>query len=127
MSNRAPFDKVDIQIVDSPDPNALFDGIPYNPEHRAASENQLTRFQRMRELMIASVRMRDSRELNDASYCNERVLIAHYDKLYIDGNMITADYALQQAVESDYKPDQEDWFKIAEALEKRSTYTARVF
>lgn len=127
MTNRTPFDEVDIKIVDSPDPNALFDGIPYNPEHQAASENQQTRFQRMRELMMSSVRMRNNRELNDASYCNERVLIAHYDKLYVDGNMITAEYALQQAVNSDYRSDQEDWFRIAEALEKRSTYTARVF
>ena len=108
-------------------PQDIFKDVPYTPDMRTLSETEKDRMAKKVALLRLSVEMHNTSKLDAVSYYNERLLISFYDKLYVDGEMITHEYALEKAIDTDNRFDQDVWFKIAGALEKRKSYEARVF
>jgi hypothetical protein len=108
-------------------PQDIFKDVPYLPDTRMPSETEKARMEKKVALLRLTVEMNNTGKLDAVSYYNERLLISFYDKLYVDGEMITHEYALEKAIDTDNRFDQDVWFKIAGALEKRKSYEARVF
>lgn len=117
---------VDVLPADTK-PEDIFKDIPYTPAAHTLSATEKERLEHKVTLLRRSVEMLNNKELDTLSFYNERVLISCHDKLFVDGQLVSLDYALQRAIDSDQRHVQELWLKIADALEKRTTYTARVF
>ena len=105
----------------------LFKDIPYKPVGHNLTADEKERFECKMALLRQSVVMLNDNQLNAFSFKNERALISYYDKLFANGQLVSSDDALQKAIDSNVQCVQETWLKIADALEKRKTYKARVF
>ena len=110
---------------------ALFDGVPFAcppstlpPEDRVASMR--LRLDRLRQ----SVEMIDRRELTEAEYQNERLLACLVHDLSDEAVVhLTPDEALEKAIAQPrtQRVLADSYEKLAGALERRQSYTARLF
>ena len=128
MTNYNPYGDFSFDVLPADaKPEDIFKDIPYTPATHTLSATEKERLEHKVALLRRSVEMLNTQELDALSFYNERVLISCYDKLFVDGQLVSLDYALQRAIDSDQRHVQELWLKIADALEKRKNYSARAF
>lgn len=119
----------DITVVEIVDPEKLFDGIEYRPDHRPMPEIDRPRYRHYMDVLQATAIARKERKIGTLEFENERLLAQFCFKYsYTLIPSMTAERALDMAIELDSnRAVSEQWLELAGLLEKRALYSYRAW
>ena len=109
---------------------ALFDGVPFSyPPYTPPSPERMASMRLRLDRLRQSVEMLDRRELTEAEYQNERLLACLVHDLNEDAVQLTPEAALEKAIAQPRTQRllADSYEKLADALESRQAYSARLF
>ena len=84
-------------------PEDILKDIPYTLATHTLCATEKERLEHKVALLRRSVEMLNTKELDTLNFYNERVLVTCHDKLFVDEQLVSLEYALQRAIDSDQR------------------------